>query len=110
MLSIKEGVRLSGIRPEMAIALQVAASAYAEMGHDAIVTSVCEGQHGRGSRHFSGCAIDLRTRHVDADVQMILAKKVGAALGDDFDVVLESTHLHIEFDPKTGINQKQAST
>ena len=56
-----------------------------------------------GSLHYSGAAIDVRTRDLQpADVQKIIAR-IKSCLGDDFDVLLEVDHIHIEFQPKDSL-------
>ncbi len=53
-----------------------------------------------GSLHYAGAAIDIRTRDIPlADVQKLIAR-IKACLGEDFDVVLETDHLHLEYQPK----------
>ena len=105
-LLIKPGVRIHGIRPEMLVALQVAVGVFAEHGLACIVTSATEGRHGRNSLHYVGCAVDLRSRHLPSreDVGLV-ATQLRSALGADFDVVVEPTHFHIEFQPETGVNR-----
>jgi len=79
----------------------VAESVYRDRGYDCVVTSAIDGVHSHGSRHYSGLAVDLRTRNIDAeDMKRMVFNDIKHALGADFDVVLEETHLHIEFDPK----------
>lgn len=107
-LQIKPGVKLLGIRPELAIAAQVVASVFAGLGLDAIITSGIDGQHKRASAHYSGRALDFRIRHIPgyeqqktaAPMVVDIAKEIAQALGDDFDALLEVDHLHIEYDPK----------
>ena len=86
----------------MAIAYTVACFIYFEFGEETCqLTSGTEGVHGRASLHFPGQGIDLK-RPIAAE-QIEVALKVH--LGDEFDVVLESDHIHIEFQPKKGVNQ-----
>lgn len=101
-LSIKPGVRLP-TAIAMAVACQVVASVYAARGYDCVITSAMEGRHGRASKHFIGHALDFRTRHVSDERRQPLRAAVAAALGPEFDVVLESDHLHVEYDPKEPI-------
>ena len=105
MMRLKPGVRIHGIRPEMLVALQVAAGVFAERGLACIVTSATEGRHGRNSLHYVGCAVDLRSRHVPPEDVDPIAARLRFALGADFDVVVEPTHFHIEFQPEIGVNQ-----
>ena len=64
---------------------------------DVYVTSIREGTHGIGSFHPAGRAFDIRWPP-GANVQAVL-KILRKALGDDFDVVGESNHIHIEYQP-----------
>jgi len=100
MLTLKPDVRITGLRPEIILAIVVAERAYAEIGCELTLTSGIEGAHGRGSLHFAGCAVDLRTQNVPAGKLQPLVDKIRTALGADFDVVLETNHCHIEWQPK----------
>ena len=100
MLILKPDVRITGLRPEIVLALLVAERAYAEIGCELVLTSGVEGAHSPGSFHYAGSAVDSRTLNVPADKLKPLVEKIRSALGPDFDVVLESNHLHIEFQPK----------
>lgn len=46
---------------------------------------------------------NTESKHV-ADEMDKFVKEIKESLGDEFDVVLESTHLHIEFQPKGALN------
>ncbi len=81
---------------EMITAIAVVA---AEMGGGATITSTCFGEHKVGSKHYEGYAVDFRIRHIPKQRRPALAEAVSEALGDDYDVVLELTHLHVEWDP-----------
>lgn len=62
MLELKPGVRLAGLRPEMLVALMAAERAFADLGADLVITSALDGRHSPTSLHYTGCAVDLRTR------------------------------------------------
>jgi hypothetical protein len=68
-------------------------------GRDAVITSGREGKHSEGSLHYRGCAVDLRTWGMTPSVQREYVEVLSEVLGDDFDVVLELTHVHVEYDP-----------
>ena len=102
MISLKPGARVRGMRTEILFAHTVVASVFAAHGLDCVVTSASDGKHSAGSRHYSFCAIDYRTRHITAAGQKKqITRVIDEALGEDFDVVLEDTHLHVEYDPKS---------
>lgn len=103
-MSIKSGengASVNGIQPEIAVSYPIVASVYARMGYDCVMTSCTDyvaGRHPR-SKHPQGLAIDYRINHIPEGIRQMLCDKVAAALGDQYDVVLKSDHLHTEFDP-----------
>jgi len=104
MLSLKPGVRITGMRPEILLAAVSAMEVYKAAGHDLTITACVDGKHSTGSLHYTGAAIDIRTRDLPpADVQKVLAQ-IKECVGGDFDVLLETDHIHIEFQPKQAIN------
>ena len=99
-MKLKPGVCVTGIQPEMIIGKDVAQAVFAAMEYDFIITSITDGKHSKGSRHYSGQAIDIRTRHMSSVVAKEARDKIAKALPNDFDCVLEKTHIHLEFDPR----------
>ena len=106
MIRIKnEGdrARPRGITPEIVLAMTIAGSLYGKMfhGEDMVITSMAEVLPFRkkGSKHLSGNAFDIRTRNMTSDLIRPFADQLGEALGTDYDVVVESNHIHVEFDP-----------
>ena len=100
----KEGVTLFGVKPEMVIALSIINEVYKEVvGQGVTITAVTDGKH-KGHQHSLGYAIDCRTRDDDSITQWSnatkqkLARKIRERLTDEFDVVVHSTHIHVEFD------------
>jgi len=82
----------------MAIAYTIACKCYGQ--YDCVITSASDGKHGPNSLHYSGQALDLRTRHIHGQGLQLVVDKLREALGSQFDVVLESDHIHLEFDPR----------
>jgi conjugal transfer mating pair stabilization protein TraG len=67
------------------------------------ITSANDGQHSEKSLHYSGNALDFRTKDYLGD-KMALVDSIRTALGPDFDVVLEdeglpNEHVHLEYQP-----------
>jgi hypothetical protein len=62
-----------------------------------------DGKHTAGSLHYSGAAIDVRTRDFPPEALPRLIARIKACLGDDFDVLLETDHIHLEFQPKQAL-------
>ncbi len=107
-LVIKKDVRLAGLSDVMEQAKQAANTVMFELSGDAAtITSGLDGVHGPSSLHFKGLALDFRRIDWPTFAAMIDAKKqadrIREELPDDFDVVLEPTHIHVEFDPKVRV-------
>lgn len=100
---IKEGVDLSGVKPEMVIAFIIMKDIFKRINHggySCTITSGREGKHKEGSKHYEGHALDFRTRNLPSYLHSGLEKQAKEDLGSQYDVVLHRTHLHVEFDPK----------
>lgn len=100
MLSLKPGVRVQGLSTEIMLAVCIAESAFKDEGYDCVITSLLDGQHSFNSLHYSGNAVDLRIRHLQEAHAGLIAEDIETALGPDYDVVLESSHIHIEHQPR----------
>jgi hypothetical protein len=101
---IKTGVDLRGLQPQMAIAYVIVKDIYKRKGYECVITSGNDSKHGPNSLHYQGKALDIRTRTIlpqdlTGHTSSIHAE-MKIALGEQFDVVLEKDHFHIEFDPK----------
>ena len=100
-MRLKDGVMLTGLRPEMAVALLCVADVYRTVVDRApVVTSALDCKHSRTSLHYVGQAIDLRIRDLPQTVHQSLTDAIRKALSAEFDVVLEHTHIHVEYQPK----------
>lgn len=88
----KQGV-FGKLIPPAANGLRLTERLYAQHGEDVFVTSIRDGTHMPGSFHPIGRAWDMQPRNVSKEAHK-------AALGSDFDVVDESDHRHVEYDPK----------
>lgn len=99
MLKLKPGVRAHGLDVEGLLGIVVASSVYEALGYDCTVTSITDGRHGVDSHHHIGWAFDLRSRDIPPSVRPHLVANLKSAL-PGYDVVVESTHIHVEYDPK----------
>lgn len=97
---IKNSARIFGMRPEMVLAYVIADRIYQRHGADAVITSLIDDKHSKGSFHYNGLGMDLRTKNLNSSQVHIVHEKLKHALGPDFDVILESHHIHVEFQPK----------
>ena len=95
-----------GISPVMSAIIPLIDSVYLEVaGRYATCTSCRDGKH-KGLPHYLGYAFDLRTRG-DNDTEQWsdgvkngISNRLSSRLPLDFDVVVESTHIHLEYDPR----------
>lgn len=71
-----------------------------EAKREAIMTSSNDGKHGKNSLHHKNEAWDFRIRDMEKDNKENAKHKLKHLLGKDWDVVLERTHCHLEYDPK----------
>lgn len=101
MIRLKEGVSLWRLTPQGALLAVVVDQVYAANGITAcVITSGDDGKHKVNSKHYVGRALDFRTRDFTVAKADKIRAEAQAALGRDFDIVLEPDHIHAEFDPK----------
>jgi len=104
-----DSVDMSGTDPDAVDPiLDAAAPVYDRLGYELIVTSAADGTHSEGSHHKDentsgdgGWALDLRCSEAwgyTKEDRHTIAEALRAKLGHDYDVVLHSTHLHVERD------------
>lgn len=90
----------------MLLAALEARAVWESHGVPFVITSALDGKHQRGSKHYTGCAFDIRAAGPGrADVTSSMVVALRAALAGEFDVVHESIgtpneHVHVEWDPK----------
>ena len=105
-IQAKEGVALDDLQPEALSATELAKPILEAAGVDFVVTSTGLGDRANvksveDTKHNTGQAFDVRIRDLPSDNRQAIVDQLKEALGDDYDVVLESDHIHIEFDRKT---------
>lgn len=106
-MKLKNGVILAGLDIRMRPALIAADKIWKKYGQELVITAGLDGAHSAGSLHYYGRALDMRINYYDKDGVLQQFNKVMAAdeldheLGPDFDVVLHTTHIHVEYDPKS---------
>lgn len=100
MFKIKEGVIINGIKPEMMLVITIAQEFYKDLKIDCVITSCCDGKHSSTSLHYVGYALDFRTRNMNNFQQKLLLESLKNQLTKEYDIILESNHLHVEFQPK----------
>ncbi len=70
-------------------------------GRDGIVTFGINGTHMDDSLHYTGEAIDLRTRDLTEAQKQKILRELRDRLGPEWDVVEHDTHIHLEHDLKS---------
>jgi len=100
---IKKGVIIAGLDIKMRQVLITAERIYKEYGRKegVTITSGLDGCHSAGSYHPYGYALDFRTHYFGQETQKEVAGMIRRYLKDidpAYDVVLESDHLHCEYD------------
>lgn len=95
----KVGVKIGDLKPEALEALKIVYLLYRCHNRTLTVTSTNDGKHMKGSKHYSGNAFDCRIWDFLPNSLLTLIKDVKALLGDEFDVLHEDSHIHVEFDP-----------
>ena len=105
-MRIKEGVKITGVRPEIMLGLLVCECALLKRGHEVIVTELVGGTHSRTSLHPVGLAVDFRSKHIDSiEEKYDLLDIMKDSLGEKYDLLLENAggqeeHFHLEYQPK----------
>lgn len=106
MIKIKNGVVITGMKPEINLAISITNTVLDRHGYDCIVTEITGGRHSRHSLHPVGLAVDIRSKHIRVESKKIeILGDLREALGDKYDVILEglgsvNEHYHIEYQPK----------
>lgn len=66
-------------------------------GQECVVTAGLDGKHSAGSYHYFGRAVDLRTRYFSTAEKQLVVDELRASLPNDYFVLLESTHIHVQY-------------
>ena len=101
-MKIKEGVQMAGLMPVMRPALVWADRIWTQLGQELVVTSALDGSHSASSLHYFGYALDFRIRYFEDKQQWQAWQMLSDRLSqydDNFAVVKEKTHIHVEYKP-----------
>lgn len=99
-MKLKKSVKVQGMTTEIALALMIIDGVYNMYGQELVVTSIMDGRHSRTSSHYAGNGIDTRTRYFTDQEKLAVAQDCRDRLGRDFDVIVETDHLHFQYKPK----------
>lgn len=105
-MRLKPGVQAAALHPSIEHALNIADLLWtAQLDEVLVVTSLHDSRHSATSLHYGAAgdvrcrAADLRTRNLEPEDQELAVGRLRTLLGTAYDVVLESDHIHIEYDP-----------
>lgn len=101
MVEFKDGVSVNGIKKETITLIGILnCYFYIFINKPFVITSCTDGKHMKGSKHYSGYAIDIRSRHLDNLEIVKLVNWFEINHGLKYDMVVEKDHIHIEYDPQ----------
>lgn len=86
-------ITLDGLKPEADRIIVAAIKTFPEAP---VVTSTTGDVHMVGSKHYTGEAVDFRIPGGDRKATI---RKLKSELGEDYDIVDEIDHFHVEYDP-----------
>jgi hypothetical protein len=93
-------VSLANLSPQIVLALIIAESVYQQWRAEIVITSANDAKHSETSLHYAGNAVDIRIATLLPNEREPIRDQIKAALNNDFDVILESDHIHIEYQPR----------
>lgn len=93
-------IDLAPMCAQMNTALNVLNEILSGYSKDCTITCGAEGKHSRTSLHAAGRALDIRSRDLAPLQQQQVKRAFNGALNNDFDIVIEKDHFHIEYQPK----------
>ena len=100
MIQILKECSTAGFQPETVLGVVIVHEVWKKHKWTLKLRSGTEGDHSPGSLHYVGFAADLRIWGIPREKLRVAVRECRAALGNEWDVVLEKTHVHFEFQPK----------
>jgi len=96
-----DSVNPTGLRSELLFAIITAQEVYNKHGYDLVITSLNDAKHSQTSLHYSGAAVDLRTVVLNPEEDWdAIAREIKSRLNIHYDVINESNHIHLEYQPR----------
>ena len=94
MLKVK-----TGVTPRNLVIAAAIANVGEILGLGMVITSGTDGIHKKGSKHYTGEALDLRISNIPPALIQKVIVNLQKRLGDGYQVIREHDHIHIEYDP-----------
>jgi|SRR5678815_196600 len=96
---------LSTVKPKNLVIAAACANVADDMQITSFITVGSNGKHMKGSKHYTGDALDIRSKHLEIPIKMLYLARVLDRLGKGYEGFLEdrdteNEHFHIEYDPK----------
>ena len=100
MIIFKDSVKLFGVQKEIISLIdQLHLYFRSVLNLSLIITSVTDGKHCIGSKHYTGHAIDLRIWHMSENQLKTFQSFFLKNFDKNYDFVREKDHIHIEYEP-----------
>ena len=103
-MKLKPGVSINKLHVSMRVVLRDVEAIFREHGHESVITGGDETpeKHSLASYHRYGMALDYRTFFLlDQQEKEQVTKEIAYKLGGHYTVVLESDHIHIQYNWKS---------
>ncbi len=103
-IQFKKYVSRACLQPQMLLALSRIEQIYNKYGYSLTVTSTDDGHHSKNSLHYHGLACDIRSRELSDTDHANLNNDIRTKLTEldpKYQVVVESTHIHVEYDRRS---------
>lgn len=104
-MKISNSTQLLGLRPEVLPGLMVVAFYFSAEDEACTLLAVSNGAHTPGSLHYSGLAFDIDLPDATEADMIDYESDLNEILGREYTVVFQGTHLHIHWQPRTGVNR-----
>jgi uncharacterized protein YcbK (DUF882 family) len=107
MVRVKKNVVFKAIRREVIELLDALDQISNGMDKDIWITSANDGVHRKNSYHYKNLALDIRIWNLTKiEIEQSMIDLVNY-LGSYYDIVLEKDHIHIEFDERRYLRDKE---
>lgn len=100
-ISLKEGMLIKEINPWTMEVLQCLLNVGMAWNYNPTITEGCGAVHMKTSYHYKNLAFDIRTNDLPEAKRVAYHDAIKEELGEEFDIILEGDHIHIEPSPKS---------